>query len=187
MKKYVLKQTGQELKDGDVIVRSSVSPEGVVLQSAITRFDKDSIPHLLEEGIIQQVGVKDPEETIPTIDDCIYHLAERIKWKPENVARYLVKLGEINRFYVFSILVREFAILMDQKYPDHIENAENIYVIDGSNGKIYMVKDKSAINNYRNFAAFRTVSDAVLAKKVFAEMTKGMFNGKSKGKKRHSK
>lgn len=45
------------------------------------------------------------------------------------------------------------------------ENSKEIYVISCLNGEITKVKDLNKIKNFKNFAAFRTLEDAITAKK----------------------
>lgn len=185
MKKYVLKQTGEEVVPGMVIVGSTTNEVGMLMQQFSVMVTEKNIPTLLEEGILEEMEVECGENSCPTINQCIEQLAERIGWSSANLTRYLSRLSNISASSVFAILLREFAIIMDQKYPDHIENSTEIWAISNTSGKIVRVK-KDTITTYKNFAAFRTVEDAILAKKVFAEMTKTLFCGKQKGKKRQS-
>lgn len=69
----------------------------------------------------------------------------------------------------------EVAIVLDEKYDNHIENSKEIYVISCLNGEISKVKDLNKIKNFKNFAAFRTLEDAITAKKILEEPMKQLF------------
>lgn len=76
----------------------------------------------------------------------------------------------------FSVLLRAFAILIDRKYPDHINNADvdRYYTIDMSNGRVCEVP-KGKIRNFKNFAAFRTLDDIKIATKILRPFIKELL------------
>lgn len=90
--------------------------------------------------------------------------------------KYLDNLAYISEGAVLSILLREAAIILDRQYPDHIENSEKIYTIDMAKGEIVEIKDIHKIKNFRNFAAFRNIQDAVTAKKVLKDFMLAAFS-----------
>lgn len=106
------------------------------------------------------------------------HLAERIGWKPENLDKYLTNLIDIYPAAACSILLREVAIVLDEKYPDHIERSKEIWTISMTDGEIKKVKDLNRIKNFRNFAAFRTLDDARAAKHIMKPFMKQMYGRK---------
>lgn len=79
-------------------------------------------------------------------------------------------------------MLREVAIVLDEKYDNHIENSKEIYVISSLNGEISKVKDLNKIKNFKNFAAFRTLEDAITAKKILEEPMKQLFKRGGKQK-----
>lgn len=142
------------------------------------------ITKLLSEGFIKEVK----EETVsyekpvsPSVDDITFEtiimsIAKRLKWKVDNVFKYLDNLAYINEGAVLAILLREVAVILDRQYPDHIENSKKIYTIDMAKGEVVEVKDIHKIKNFRNFAAFRTIRDAVTAKKVLKDFMLAAFS-----------
>lgn len=72
-------------------------------------------------------------------------------------------------------MLREVAIVLDEKYDNHIENSKGIYVIRSLNGEISKVKDLNKIKNFKNFAAFRTLDDALTAKHILKDPMKQLF------------
>lgn len=79
-------------------------------------------------------------------------------------------------------MLRGVAIVLDEKYDNHIENSKEIYVIRSLNGEISKVKDLNKIKNFKNFAAFRTLEDAITAKKILEEPMKQLFKRGGKQK-----
>jgi len=73
--------------------------------------------------------------------------------------------------------LREVAIVLDQKYPDHIERSKEIWIISPATGEIGKVPEnkRHLIRNFRNFAAFRTLDDAMAAKHILKVPMKELF------------
>ena len=123
------------------------------------------------------------EKTEPTVDlnYFLQSLAEKKGWRPERMAGWLNGIAELSPIAAFNIVVREIAIYLDQKYEDHIENSEKIFVISSLDGRIHEVC-KAHVKNYRNFAAFRTIEDARFACNILRGQLKGMFKKNAKRK-----
>lgn len=175
MKEFVLKD-GSRVKEDDKLVNTIATPFGVIPIGIIT-LDEKSIPELVKEGVLTEV----PSVTL-SIPYCVEHLAKRIKWDVENLVKYFDNLYRIYPAAVFSIVLRELAIIMDEKYPDHINKSKEIWTISTLNGEIVRVKNLNEIKNFRNFAAFRTLEDAIEAKKVMKESLADLFKRGGKQK-----
>ena len=171
MKKLIFVKTGKEVEMGNTFAFGMNSAYGFMpLYTVIVC--EESIPFLIKEGIIKEVE----NEEIPT-EPYFYikHLADRIHWNVDNLRKYLGNLYTIYPAAVFSILLREVAIVLDEKYDNHIENSKEIYVISCLSGEITKVKDLNKINNFKNFAAFRTLDDALAAKHILRDPMKQLF------------
>lgn len=181
-KKYVFVGTGDSVCEGDKFGGAIVCKSGDIF--FFDCLDKYVIAKLLSEGAIKEVKEEtiSHEKTIPSsVDDItfktiIMSIAKRLKWKVVNVLKYLDNLVYINEGAVLAILLREVAVILDRQYPDHIENSDKIYTIDMAKGEIVEVKDIHKIKNFRNFAAFRTIRDAVTAKKVLKDFMLAAFS-----------
>lgn len=66
-----------------------------------------------------------------------------------------------------SVILRTIALMMDEKYPDHISTCDTVYYHSFLDGKIHSIPTNN-INKkaYKYFAAFRTQEDAVKAIKL---------------------
>lgn len=175
MKKYVVTGTNSEVRMGGIVeVRFPFDELGIgIIKYPVT---EETIPFLLEKGIIKEI----PEPSEIDIDDVVKHLASRIGWNIENLDKYLDNLYKIYPAAVFSIILREFAIIMDEKYPDHINKSKEIWSISTLNGEIVRVKNLNKIKNFKNFAAFRTLEDALKAKKIMKRALEDLFNRNGK-------
>lgn len=180
MKKLIFVKTGKEVEMGNTFAFGMNSAYGFMPFYTVVVCE-ESIPFLIKEGIIKEVE----NEEIPT-EPYFYikHLADRIHWNIENLRKYLSNLYTIYPAAVFSIMLREVAIVLDEKYDNHIENSKEIYVIRPLNGEISKVKDLNKIKNFKNFAAFRTLDDALAAKHILKDPLKQLFkrDGKQKDK-----
>lgn len=81
-----------------------------------------------------------------------------------------------------NMLLREVAIEIDKKYPDHIEKSDKIYTVSMVNGRITEIP-RGTIKNFRHFAAFRTIEDAKQGCKIVRALLKDMFSTKKNGRK----
>lgn len=176
MKKFVFTQSGKEVKMGDKLAIGVDSTYGFMPFYTVIVCE-ESIPSLIEDGIIKEV-----EDKGTHVDSNFYieHLAKRIYWNVGNLKKYLGNLYTIYPAAVFSILLKEIALVLDEKYNNYIENSKEIYVISSLNGEITKVKDLNKIKNFKNFAAFRTLDDALAAKHILKGLSDVLF--KSNGK-----
>lgn len=167
--KLYLASTGREVKPGDQI-RGHFCKDGITSVTVITISDA-VIPMLKAAGILVTTP---PNATVPTVSTAIERIANRMGWKPQKVEGYLNAMADIMPMAAFNLVLREIAVMLDEKYPDHINKSEKIYCISTLDGRIHEVC-KGHIKNYRNFAAFRTIEDAKLACGILREPLKEMF------------
>jgi hypothetical protein len=173
MKKYYL-ENGDEVKIGDMLVKISQNPwcnvTGYCHKVVVT--DK-TLQGLIEEGIITVKETSDDE--IP-MDLYFYieSIANKLGWKVDKVCNYLNTLDTLNPAAAFSVILKEIAIKLDEKYEDHIKNSPEIFVVSLLDGRIGQV-NKATIKSYRNFAAFRTLDDARIACRITKSILKELF------------
>lgn len=167
--KLYLAKSGKEVKYGEEI-DSTFEANGTNFRVAAI-LDSYTIPILKEMGIL---ATTPPQSTDPTISMVIERLSNKLEWHPKKVERYLDNLINIMPMAAFNIVLREIAMILDKKYPDHIEKSDKIYVVSTLDGRIHEV-NKSHIKNYRNFAAFRSIEDAKIACNILRVPLKEMF------------
>lgn len=178
MEKYYLKN-GKEVKIGDHLINitKTIHPTyGECVTEKSILVTKDTIPHLVKAGII----TPDKSESLKEVDLSFFleKIAGRLGWKTEKVCNYLTTLDELHPAAAFAVVLREIAIHLDLKYPDHISNSPEIYVISLLDGRISKA-NKAHIRSYKNFAAFRSIEDAKTACYITRDILKEMFkNGK---------
>ena len=171
---------GKEIQIGDTLtkvskVKDSFFDKGTIVQHIVVT--KGILPKLLEAGIVTTTKpAKSVVETeVPMeLEYYIQKIADRLGWKVEKVYNYLNSVDAILPVAALYMVLREIAIELDKKYEDHIEKSSEIYVISMLDGRITKV-NKAHIKNYRNFAAFRSVSDAKIACSIVRDILKEMF------------
>lgn len=173
MKKYLDKR-GNEIKVGAVLVCTMLNSETEERSHEIMIATEEVLEKAVKDGALKVV---EEDGTHLDIDFYVKHLADRIGWKYENLLKYLDNLYKIYPTAVFQILLREVAIVLDQKYPDHIERSKEIWCISLVTGEIHKMPESNRhlIKNFRNFAAFRTLDDAMAAKHILKTPMKELF------------
>ncbi len=116
----------------------------------------------------------EPKEFTPNINFFIERVAEKMNWDYEDTDKFMSFVNSVYPTAAFSIMLREIAIWLDAKYPDHISKSEKIYVISTCDGKIHELNKKS-IKSWKNFAAFRTIEDAKTACRICSHIIKALF------------
>ena len=175
MKKY-LNSEGNEIKVGTPIVCKVLNTETGRRTTELCVATEEVLDKAVADGVLTVVNSTEGGTHL-SIEFYVKHLAERIGWKMSNLVKYLDNLYKIYPTAVFQILLREVAIVLDQKYPDHIERSKEIWCISLATGEISKVPEnkRHLIRNFRNFAAFRTLDDAMAAKHILKVPMKELF------------
>ena len=175
MNKLKLKETGKEVKMGEKLIKV-VELFGIPVPVAQTEVNEATLPALLNHGNGVTEGANLHNDIIRY--GAVQHLANRIGWNKENLERYFSNLYKISPAAAFEIVLKEVAILLDKKYPNHISNSKEIWVINKVNGEIQKLKDMSKIKSFQHFAAFRSLEDALVAKKIMAPTLQDLYGRK---------
>lgn len=170
--KLYLAKTGKEVTVGDQI-RDYVC-KGNTYSVIVATLNEETIPLFKAAGILVTTPPKTKMSDAPSMSGVIQRIADRIGWKPQKVEGYLKAIATMMPMAAFNIVLREIAIMLDQKYPDHINESEKIFCISPLDGRIHEICT-AHIKNYRNFAAFRSIEDAKLACSLLREPLKEMF------------
>jgi hypothetical protein len=183
LKKFYLKN-GKEVQVGDTITKVIKTKHpllGEVTMVENVVVTEAALPKLIEKGIITtslgsdfDVDKVKPAESHMNLHYYVEKLAKKLNWKVEKMYNYLNTIDSVYPAAAFSMILREVAIELDKKYEDHIEKSPEIYVISMFDGKITKA-NKAHIKNYRNFAAFRSISDAKTACSIVREILKELF------------
>ena len=187
MKKiFVDVRTGKQVPLGRPYDIQFIGPQGS-MRLAGDQMNKSVLNLLIACGAVteEEVSEEKKERSIygnlggvpDNIGFYISQAGKKLGVDPLSACELLEMVAIMNPTAFFSILLREVAVELDKKYPDHIENSKEIYYINVFNGTITKA-DKAWIRNYRNFAAFRTVEDARVACKILSPIMKDLFKRK---------
>lgn len=175
MEKYYF--NNEEVCIGDTLVITSKSLYDGVLRS-FTRhipLTKELLETFIREDIITKKTIKNDQKLENFSSEYILgRLSKRVGWSTKTIIHILSAMNTINPVLVFTVLLKEIAIIFDKKYPDHISDSSEIYTISLISGRIIKVK-KDLIKNYTNFAAFRSVEEASKAVVILKKLYKSLF------------
>ena len=101
-------------------------------------------------------------------------MATRYKWEEGRLVRILKAIDEVHPSASVQMILKEIAMLLDEKYSGHISNANELYVISLADGAIHPVKREN-IKSFRNIAIFRTVEDAEYAIQILDKKLTDLF------------
>ena len=138
------------------------------------KLDATAAERLVRLGVLKEYGVPKAENI--TINDMFKLIGEWIVGTPDAVGTIVELLNTLPDYIKFEMMLRAAAVLIDRKYPDHINNAkvDKYYTINMTDGKVCEVPKKS-IKNFRNFAAFRTLDDIKIATKLLRPLMKHIW------------
>ena len=143
MKKYQFKDTEEKFKLGDFIKLEALADENLVSQ-------------LLAGGAIEEI-----EEL--TLEDIIEHLDNRIDC---DVEIFLENLRKVNKKALFILLLKEAALVLDNKYQGHIKYAKEIWGVHTHTYVPFLINDQHPyikVLDFNKLAAFRSKEDAYSA------------------------
>ena len=155
-KRYIFKKSGSTVNIGDKIDFGRIS---VIVSES-------NIPLLIRYNIIEEVKLN--------IDDYAERIIDKLKLDLSIGTSFLSSLAIVNPGVVFSLLLKEIAIEIDNRYEGHISKSPEIYCVSVLNGKIKKI-NKDNIRTYKHFAAFRTKEDALEAINILKVLYQDMF------------
>lgn len=178
--KFITKE-GKKVSLGEPLsITATFKKEGV---KTIFTFRSDELTSsqarmLVMKGILKEEKFPDREAipVVPTVDETFALISTWLMGTPHEKDTAREFLTAMPGYAGFSVVLRALAVLIDRKYPDHINNADvdKYFTIDMTNGRVCEVpKDK--IKNFRNFAAFRSIDDIKIATKVLRPFIKELW------------
>ena len=179
--KFITKE-GKKVSLGEPLsITDTLKKEGVKT-TYIFRSDKLTSSQariLVMKGMLKEEKPLDKvekEPKVPTFDEAVALVSTWLMGTPHEKDTARGFLAAMPGYAWFSVMLRAFAVLIDRKYPDHINNADvdKYFTIDMTNGRVCEVP-KGRIKNFRNFAAFRSIDDIKIATKVLRPFIKELW------------
>lgn len=178
MKMY-LKETNEEITFDDVIVFDETFTHecfGIITSTVEITLTEQNLQHFIDDNIVYTVNDTTVDYDIIR-GNVISRMAKRYGWDEKRLTRILNTLNEVHPSASVQMVLKEVALMLDEKYPGYIGKSEEMYVISMGDGNIYPI-NKNNIKNFRNIAVFRTVEDAELAKNILGDKLTSLFDGK---------
>lgn len=170
--KFITKE-GKRVSLGDPLsITATFNEEGVKTDFIFrsSNLTSSQARMLVMEGMLKEEKLLDKVEKgpkVPTLDEAVALVSTWLigtSHKKDTTVEFLASMPDYARF---SVILKAFAVLIDRKYSDHINNADvdKYFTIDMTNGRVCEVP-KGKIKNFRNFAAFRSIDDIKIATKI---------------------
>lgn len=161
------KNTSKKVKYGEVI---SITMDELPPFQLIVNMD--NIDYLNTIGAIKPRCIVEAEQRLKERNKVMYTfyngiidtIANKMGCTVEDACWTLSNLYKVNPMSVVSMFLKEIAIGLNEKYPDHIREAKTPYIISTVNGNIIPFKNLDKVENIKNFAIFRNSNEANLAK-----------------------
>lgn len=173
--KMYLKETNEPISFGDVIVLEDNFTHNffgnVTMKTEVT-LTKENYQSLEENGIIYIENLEVDLDDVRKI--VLKRMATRYKWEEGRLVRILKAIDEVHPAASMQMILKEVAMLLDEKYPGHISNTNELYVISLADGEIHPIKREN-VKSFRNIAVFRTVEDAEYARQILDKKLTNLF------------
>lgn len=178
MKRFFDKRTKKEFFLGKPIKLSYKDEMGnnVVVEANI--LTPDLAAFLVSRGVLVTSDAHHQPANPGVPMDLEYYgnkIGAKLGLSPEKAKDFFNAVGSVSPVTVWSLFMKQIALELDKKYPDHIRDSKHIFVVSAINGLIAELP-KSQIRSYMNFAAFRSVEDARVACKLTRHILKEMFS-----------
>ena len=146
MKKYRFKDTEETFKLGECV----------------------KLDVLVDENLVAQLKAGNVVEEVEELDftDIAEHLDNRIEC---DVKAFLNDLAKVNKKALFLLLIKEAALVLDEKYQGHIKYSKELWGVRMHTYAPFLITvDSNAIMNtdFTKLAAFRCKEDADKAVEV---------------------
>lgn len=178
--KFITKE-GKKVSLGEPFsVTATLKDEGVETNFIFrsSRLTSSQAKMLVMRGILKEEKFPDREAIpmVPTTDEVFALVSTWLMGTPHAKDIAGEFLAAMPNYARFSVILRALAVLIDRKYPDHINNADvdKYFTIDMTNGRVCEVP-KGKIKNFRNFAAFRNIDDIKIATKILRPFIKELW------------
>lgn len=173
--KIYLKETKEEVTFGDVIVTKETFTHeyfGKVEYTYEVALTKENLQYFIDAGVLYTE--KEDDDYNELRNTILTRMAKRYEWDKNRLTRILKVLDSVHPSASVQMVLKEIALMLDEKYPGHISRCEDLYVISMGDGNIYPMK-RDSIKSFRNIAVFRTVKDAEIAKKILGNKLTDLF------------
>lgn len=101
-------------------------------------------------------------------EKAVERIADKKEWTLSRTLKWIGSIAEVSTLATINLLLKQMALILDEKYYDHISKSENLFVISTMTGMVVPCPNRENIN-FRSASLFRTVEDALLAKAALSK------------------
>ena len=168
MKKYKVKQTGKEIKLGDIIavVTTRRTSFGVLNMKEVVPLTKDLLNTLIKDGLVEAITPKKNEE----LSFYVGLLAQKLGRDYNEVASMLDDMNKVCSRAVLDLLLDTIAQVFYNEDPKGFDEAEHYYSIrlyDGKCGEVHRVHSRIPL--------FKSKEDVEAAREILKEQLVYMY------------
>lgn len=176
-KKYIIVDTNEEVKIGDVMVGSAKikTSFGVIEKSYEFTVTESKLKELVKEGVVKCIESKPNRKVTNTIGYYIKSLAIKYKCEFEDVIEWLEKTNKVCPKAVLDILLQEISQHFYFEDPQAFDDAKQYYGIRLTDGKVGKVNVASTY-----IPLFKSVEDAEYAREILKDQLDMMYGKKQK-------
>lgn len=170
MKKYFNTLTNEEVFIGKPL-NIELTDDECCIKINTSNLSAELADHLVVVGVLTN------EEPVKVSGDIAYYVAKLAKKLNVSVDTCKYMLNTIQAYSpstVFSLLAKQVALELDNKYPGHIKENAELYCIELVRGHIVPITLKKGAS-LRNVTLFRSSDDAAFAIQVLKELYVKMF------------
>lgn len=170
MKKFILAETGEEVKFGDVIAEVNANDYSKrIITQTVTEYN---ISYFVEKGIIKEIeDEKDKKEVVrEDLEFYIDLLALKCKKSSKEVTDWLNTMNRFCPKAVLDLLLNEIALYFYHIDVEGFDKTNEYFSLKPSDGKVGKVV---AISNY--IPLFKSIEDAELARKILKKQLKLVY------------
>jgi hypothetical protein len=170
MKQYFNVKTGNEIFLNEPL-KVSASGNGYTTRFETNCLTKPMADMLVVNGILTN---KKPNLVPAEFDYYVQKLAKKLVISNEDCRTMLYCIEKYAPATVFSLLAKQIALELDNKYDGHIGKAEELFGVELATGHIIPIKIRGDFY-LKNIALFRSVDDALFAINVLKPVYDKMF------------
>lgn len=194
MKKFRIIGSNDILNEGEAITYETYHTHGNVRNTYKVEgsLSGEILKEMLEDGVIEEIKDKiaiKPKKHKPSLRELMdcnnYHavldiLIKRLMKKTEtdyiHFKDMIDRLSEAYPACIWSLFLREMALMIDETYPKNIRTCEDVWFVSITDKHIHSC-ETWRIKEWDSFAGFRTYDDAVFAVDCLNSITStGMDN-----------
>lgn len=136
----------------------TVNNNGEIISIKTEKVTEKDLEQLIKSGVVE---VNDDFSNL-TVGDVVKHYVERKHLEEVESKRFFLWLQKYAPTQLFTLIVKEVAIMLDSQYYGYIGDCNELYGISLNDFNVYQLTGLTRVGLY-NTGVFRSVNDAKLA------------------------